>query len=76
MAKGVQVSLELCRATYAPAVSSLAISMTVAPSGDITHLVTNAPSGAFAECSDRALRTANILSYDGAPMHSEQQLTL
>jgi hypothetical protein len=74
--KGVHDSLELCRATYAPAVTSVDVSMTVAPTGEITKLVTNAERGQFAECTDRALRTANILAYDGAAVHSEVRLTL
>jgi hypothetical protein len=75
-AKGVRDSLELCRSAYAPAVTSVDVSLTVAPSGQITKLVTNAPSGPFARCTDRALRTANILAYDGAAVHSELRLTL
>jgi hypothetical protein len=74
--KGVHDSLELCRATYAPAVTSVDVSMTVAPTGEITKLVTNAQKGSFADCTDRALRTANILAYDGAAVHSEVRLTL
>jgi hypothetical protein len=75
-AKGVHDSLELCRSAYAPAVTSVDVSMTVAPTGEITQLVTNAPTGQFAQCTDRALRTANILAYDGAAVHSEVRLTL
>jgi hypothetical protein len=75
-AKGVHDSLELCRSAYAPAITSLDVSLTVAPSGEITQLVTNAPAGPFAECTDRALRTANILAYDGASVHSAVRLTL
>lgn len=73
--KGVHDSLELCRSVYAPAVTSIDVSMTVAPTGEITQLVTDA-AGQFAQCSDRALRTASILAYDGAPVHSALRLTL
>jgi hypothetical protein len=75
-AKGVHDSLELCRSAYAPAVTSVGVSMTVAPTGEITELVTDAPTGQFAQCTDRALRTANILAYDGAAVHSDIRLAL
>jgi hypothetical protein len=75
-AKGVHDSLELCRSAYAPAVASVDVSLTVAPSGEITQLVTNAPAGRFAQCTDRALRTANILAYDGGSVHSDIRVTL
>lgn len=75
-AKGVHDSLELCRSAYAPAVTSVDVSLTVAPTGEITQLVTNAPSGDFAQCTDRAVRTANILAYDGAAVHSDVRVAL
>jgi hypothetical protein len=75
-AKGVHASLELCRSAYAPAVTSVDVSLTVAPTGEITQLVTNAPNRELAQCADHALRTANILAYDGPEVHSDVRVAL
>jgi hypothetical protein len=74
-ANGVRKLVELCRSTYAADVTTFEFGLTVAPSGEIT-IEPHAATGRFADCASRALRTANIPSYDGAPVHSEQQLAL
>ena len=74
-AKGVTKLVELCRTTYAADVTSLAVGVTVQPSGDI-EVEPHGVDGRFAECTDRALRTANIEPYDGGPVHSELRLIL
>jgi hypothetical protein len=75
-AKGVTKLVELCRQTYAANVTDLAVGVTVQPSGEITDIEPHGVDGQFAECANRALRTANIEPYDGAPVHSELQLAL
>jgi len=75
-AKGVTELVVLCRNAYAADVTSLAVGITVQPSGTITNIEPHGVAGKFADCTSHALRAANIEPYDGAPVHSELQLAL
>ncbi|MFT3692479.1 MAG: hypothetical protein QM831_05010 [Kofleriaceae bacterium] len=74
---GVARAIELCRSAYAPTAVQLNVDMTVAPSGAITALTTSAGDGTFGQCATKALRTANIPSFDGTEsISTSQTLTL
>jgi hypothetical protein len=74
---GVHTAIEACRSAYAPGAVQLNVTMTIAPSGNITELSTSAGDGPFGQCAIRALRTSNIQSFDGtSSVHTEQQLNL
>lgn len=73
-APGVRSAMEACRAAYAPSVTALDVWLTVARTGELTELSTDAPSGKFAACADRALRTSNLRAFDGTQVVRSHQL--
>jgi hypothetical protein len=75
-APGVHKLVELCRATYAPDLTTLHVTLTVTPSGEVRDVAASDAPVRFVECASRALHTANIASYDGAEIISEQTLAM
>jgi hypothetical protein len=73
-APGVHRRLEMCRNAYAPASTSLAVSLVVSPDGTVA--AEPHAQGPFAECTTRALASANIAPFDGSPLHVDEQLAL
>ncbi len=75
-APGVHRLVEQCRNTYAKDVTSFDVGLVIAPSGAITGAAREATNDRFADCATRAVATANIAPFDGAPVQSEQRLAL
>jgi hypothetical protein len=71
---GVKRAVALCRTSYDPDLASFAFTLGLSPDGKISIAPHDAPEP-FASCASRALRTANLIAYDGAPMSFEETLT-
>ena len=64
-----------CRNAYAPGVASIQFALTVQPSGAIAVELRDV-ANPFADCAARALQSANVHAFDGAPVTFEQQLAV
>jgi hypothetical protein len=70
---GVHKLVEMCKATYAPALATMDARFTVEPTGDI-HATTAAGNASFASCAGEALQTANIEPFSGTALHFDQTI--
>jgi hypothetical protein len=64
-----------CRNAYAPGVASIRFALTVEPSGAVAVELRDV-ANPFADCAARALQSANVHGFDGAPVTFEQQLAV
>ena len=65
-----------CHAAYAADLASVRFTLSIAPSGQVTHVSLADVGPPFADCAARALWSATFSPFDGPAVTYEQQLEL